>query len=78
MKVTVKLIQGEIRVRSGKRARPTYSSMYIEDVVYHAISSVLWDGDWVRLVPIDSRVQQVSYRKDLVFAVVEEKENVDE
>lgn len=46
----------------------------IEDVVYYAIGAVLWEDDWVRLVPLDSRIQQISYRKELVFAVIEEKE----
>ncbi len=46
----------------------------IEDVVYHAIGDVIWESDWVRLIPLDSRVKQISYRKELVFAVIEEKE----
>lgn len=62
MKVTIKTI---------KNGPP----VTLEDVVYVAIGDVIWESDWVRLLPLDSRIQQISYRKDLVFAVIEEKEN---
>lgn len=47
----------------------------IKDEIYKGIAMVLWDDDWVRLIPLDSTIQQISYRKDLVFAVIQEEEN---
>ena len=74
MKVTVKLIKGDMKTARGKGTGATASLIYIEDVVYIGIGTVLWEDDWVRLLPLDSRIQQISYRKELVFAVIEEKE----
>jgi len=74
MKVTVKLIKGDMKTARGKGSGAAASLIYIEDVVYFGIGSVLWEDGWVRLLPLDSRVQQISYRKELVFAVIEEKE----
>ncbi len=74
MKVTVKLVKGDMKTARGKGIGAAASLIYIEDVVYCGIGSVLWEDNWVRLLPLNSRVQQVSYRKDLVFAVIEESE----
>ena len=61
----------KVTVRTIKNGSPGT----LEDVVYQAIGAVLWEDDWVRLMPLDSRIQQISYRKELVFAVIEEKED---
>ena len=79
MKVTVKLI-----------SKLTAERALVEDVIYKGfgytsireeihsgIAKVLWEDDWVRLVPLDSKIQQISYRKDLVFAVIEEEDTDD-
>jgi hypothetical protein len=60
----------KVTVRTIKNGSPGT----LEDVVYQAIGAVLWEDDWVRLMPLDSRIQQISYRKELVFAVIEEKD----
>lgn len=58
MKVTVKII------KEGK----------LKTITYKGIQTVLWEDSWVRLVWVNSRVQRVSYRKELVFAIIEEWE----
>lgn len=63
MKVTVKLAKN---IRSGMCC--------IKEIRHKGIRSVLWEDDWVRLVPLAAKVKQISYRKDLVFAVIEEEE----
>jgi hypothetical protein len=67
MKVTLKLVR-----------RANQSTIYIKEEVHKGIGLILYHGDWLILIPLDSRIQQISYRKELVFAVIEEKEDGDE
>ena len=67
MKVRLKLVR-----------RLTARTCYIKEVEHEGIAFVYYHSDWVILVPLDPKIQQISYRKDLVFAVVEEKEEGDE
>ena len=61
MKVTVKLTKG---FKAG--------TCHIYEETHKGIAVVLWEDDRVRLVFLDSKI--LSYRKDLVFAVIEEQE----
>ena len=63
MKVTIKLTKG---FEAG--------TCHIYEEIHKGIAVVLWEDDRVRLVFLDSVIQQISYRKDLVFAVIEEEE----
>jgi hypothetical protein len=63
MKVTVKLTK-----------RFEERTCHIYEEIHEGIAMVLWEDDRVRLVFLDSKIQQISYRKDLVFAVIEEEE----
>jgi len=72
MKVTLKLVK-----------RFTSQTTYLQEVehkeVEHkGIAFVEYHKDWIILVPLDSEVNRISYRKELVFAVIEEKEDCDE
>jgi len=59
MKVLVKIIEGK----------------KLKTIIHKGIGTVLWEDSWVRLVPINSQIQCISYRKEMVFAVIEEKDN---
>lgn len=63
MKVTVKLTKG---FEAG--------TCHLYEETHKGIGMVLWEDDRVRLIFLDSKIQQISYRKDLVFAVIEEEE----
>jgi len=66
MKVTLKLVK-----------RSTTRSVYLKEVEHKGIAFVEYHSDWIILIPLDSKINQISYRKDLVFSVVEEKEDDD-
>ncbi|MGB3479427.1 MAG: hypothetical protein WBB67_09725 [bacterium] len=67
MKVTLKLVR-----------RFTAQTTYLKEVEHKGIAFVEYQNDWIILVPLDSEVNRISYRKELVFAVIEEKEECDE
>lgn len=67
MKVTLKLVK-----------RFTTHTTYLKEVEHKGIAFVEYHNDWIILVPLDPEIDRISYRKELVFAVIEEKENCDE
>ncbi|MGB3341293.1 MAG: hypothetical protein WBB37_07425 [bacterium] len=67
MKVTMSLVK-----------RSTTRSVYLKEVEHKNIAFVEYHSDWIVLVPLDGNLNRISYRKDLVFSVVEEKEECDE
>ena len=66
MKVTLKLVK-----------RFTTQTTYLKEVEHKGIAFVEYHKDWIILVPLDSEVNRISYRKELVFAFIEEKEDDD-
>lgn len=66
MKVTLKLVKRFIT-----------QTTYLKKVKHKGIAFVEYHDDWIILVPLDSEINRVSYRKELVFAVIEEKEKGD-
>ena len=66
MKVTVKLTKG---FEAG--------TCHIYEEIHKGVAMVLWEDDRVRLVFLDAEIHQISYRKDLVFAVIEEEDTDD-
>jgi len=71
MKVTIKVIHGET---TGNYKKVKHKKIYLEDEVHYGIARVRWESDRVILISLDAKIQQISYRKDLVFAVIEEEE----
>lgn len=67
MKVILKLVR-----------KSTTQTTCLEEVEHKGIAFVEYHNDWIVLVPLDSEINRISYRKELVFAVIEEKEDCDE